>query len=132
MFDKYILLNQKQKNFQIFYLGFALLLSFIFILVIFKLKFTPYFVKKAEIKFIENNYYLKLNVNVSDLELISSINRVIIDGNGYFYKIFKIEYNNGSKIVVYLDVFNLSDKYKVSNNILLIKLLREWKSGRRK
>ena len=122
MLDRYILLNQKPKTLIRFYFSFLLLLSFIIIVLLLKIDFTPYFIKKSKIEFLENNYYLKLNMNIEELNLISSKKKIVIDNSEYFYKIYKIVDVNGDKLCVYLDVLNLSNRYKINNYSLLIKL----------
>ena len=127
MLDKYILLNQKPKTLIRFYFSFLLLLSFIIIVFLLKIDFTPYFIRKSKTKFLENNYYLKLNMNIKELNLVSSKNKIVIDSNDYFYKIYKIDVIDGDKASVYLEVLNLSNKYKINNYSLLIKLEKDKK-----
>lgn len=124
MLDKYILLNTKPNNLIRNCVFLLLFLFFIFLILI--LKITPYFVKKTEINFIENKYYLKLNINKDDLYFVNSNNEIIIDNKKYKYIIHsKSIYQN--KIVLFLDVVNLPDSYKINNYQLLIKIKGEKK-----
>lgn len=120
MFEKFIILNKKPKNIFIFYVT-SLLLLLLIILIFINFKFTPYFLEKAEINFLENNYYLKLNIDISKLKFVSSGKKIIINSDEYSYSIYKVIFNDNN-VVVYLDIFNLPNSYKINGFCLLIKI----------
>lgn len=124
MFDKYILLHRKPKRIIKVYTILILILLFIFIFLIYEFEVTPYLIKKVEIKFLENNYYLKLNADIKDLNIISSKDKIIIDNNEYLYKIYKIENNriDSNKMDIYLMIYELPIRYKIDNYQLIIKI----------
>ena len=90
-------------------------------MIIINFKFTPYFFEKAEINFFENKYYLKLNIDVSKLNMVGSSNKIIIDNFDYSYSIYKIFFE-GNNSIVYLNVFNLPNSYKINGYCLLVKI----------
>lgn len=124
MFDKYILLNRKPSKILKIYIIALLLLLFILTFFVVKIKFTPYLIKRAEIVYVENNYYLKLNTKINELNDLSSNKIILIDNKKYFYKNYKINSKgiNSDVVILYLDVENMPMSYKINNYQLLIKL----------
>ena len=118
MFDKYILINKKPQKYLKNYLFSLLLLTILIIIIYHSLKTTPYLEKKGKIKYLEKNYYLKLNIKKSDYKTISSKKTIIIDNNKYYYQIYKKE----NTTYLYLKIKNLPNSYKIKNYQTTIKI----------
>ena len=128
MLDSYILLNRQPKNIIKLFTFSIFLLFFILILLVSKLTYTPYLEKKSRVMFMNNDFYLELDVSKKELDIISRANKIIIDNREYFYRI-ALRRNNNSKQKIYLDIKNLVSSYKINNYVLLVKFKEESKRG---
>ncbi len=128
MLDSYILMNKQPKNIIKLFTFSIFLLFFILILLVSKLTYTPYLEKKSRVMFMNNDFYLELDVSKKELDIISRANKIIIDNREYFYRI-ALRRNNNSKQKIYLDIKNLVPSYKINNYVLLVKFKEESKRG---
>ncbi len=128
MLDSYILMNKQPKNIIKLFTFSIFLLFFILILLVSKLTYTPYLEKKSRVMFMNNDFYLELDVSKKELDIISRANKIIIDNREYFYRI-ALRRNNNSKQKIYLDIKNLVSSYKINNYVLLVKFKEESKRG---
>lgn len=126
MLDSYILLNRQPKNIIKLFTFSIFLLFFILIFLINKLTYTPYLEKKAKVVFINNNFYLEVEINRDEFVTISNNNKIIIDNKGYFYKI-NLESSDDSGQKVYLNIEDFPDSYKINNRVILVKFEEETK-----
>lgn len=126
MLDSYILLNRQPKNIIKLFTFSIFLLFFILIFLINKLTYTPYLEKKAKVVFINNNFYLEVEINHDEFVTIFNNNKIIIDNKVYFYKI-DLESSDDSGQKVYLNIEDFPDSYKINNRVILVKFEEETK-----
>ena len=126
MLDSYILLNRQPKNIIKLFTFSIFLLFFILIFLINKLTYTPYLEKKAKVVFINNNFYLEVEINHDEFVTIFNNNKIIIDNKVYFYKI-NLESSDDSGQKVYLNIEDFPDSYKINNRVILVKFEEETK-----
>lgn len=129
MLDSYILLNRQPKNIIKLFTFSIFLLFFILIFLINKLTYTPYLEKKSKVVFMNNNFYLEVEILQDEFNTISNNNKIIINNKEYFYNIDKINLDDSSdsRQKIYLYIENLSNSYKINNYILLVKFEKETK-----
>ena len=129
MLDSYILLNRQPKNIIKLFTFSIFLLFFILIFLINKLTYTPYLEKKSKVVFMNNNFYLEVEILQDEFNTISNNNKIIINNKEYFYNIDKINLDDSSdsRQKIYLYIENLSNSYKINNYILLVKFEEEIK-----
>lgn len=123
MFDSYIILNRKPK---IIIIIVVYILIFFCIYIYFslnKITVTFYHSRYSYVKEIDDNYYLKLDVGFDDVNNIIDGNIIYINDNMYKYQIYKLEegINNDSQIM-YLEVFDFDEKYKINNYGVEVKI----------
>ena len=79
MLDSYILLNRQPKNIIKLFTFSIFLLFFILIFLINKLTYTPYLEKKSKVVFMNNNFYLEVEILQDEFNTISNSNKIIIN-----------------------------------------------------
>lgn len=123
MIDKYIILNRQPKILLYIFWLIILLFSIISIYIFNTLTYTSYYSNNSLIVLKDNHYYLKLKIKIEDLKLLRKKNQIFVDDNIYNYQIYKIEENidNNSQII-YLEINNLDDSYKINNYGIKIKI----------
>ena len=126
MLDSYILLNRQPKNIIKLFTFSIFLLFFILIFLINKLTYTPYLEKKSKVVFMNNNFYLEVEILQDEFNTISNNNKIIIDNKVYFYKI-NLESSDDSGQKVYLNIEDFPDSYKINNRVILVKFEEETK-----
>ena len=127
MIETYVLLNRKPKIITKLFIYTNLFLILLTIYVLINYQYTIYFNSNAQIKYNNNQFLLKIKTSNNNIKTISQNNKIIIDNKEYIYKIYNINESltykdNQEYQIVYLEIFNLEDYYKVDNYSLDIKI----------
>lgn len=125
MFDSYIILNRKPKIIIIIFVYVLICFSFYLLYLSNTLIYTSYYCSNSTVINVDNEYYLKMIVELDKLNLVTKKKRLYFadSNNQYNYQVYKIEegINNDSKIV-YLKVFEIDNSYKINNYGIKIKI----------
>ena len=117
MLDKYIILNRKPNIIIHIFIYTSILFIILIIYLSNILTYTSYYSKNSYITYINNNYFLKINIPINKLNLITTQNEIILDKIKYNYQIYKIDNNikDNDYQTVYLEIYNLKESYKFNN-----------------
>ena len=125
--EGYIIINKNCNQFIKFFIAISTLIIAIFLLLL-NLKFKKYYYNYGQVIITDNKYYLLVNTNTYELDIIKNNNILYIDNTAYNYSIYLINdyttvYDNASYKTILLDI-DLSSKDKIENNTIKIKVLK--------
>ena len=122
MFDSYIILNRKPH---------IIIVIFIYIFIIFLLylfyflntyTFTLYYSNTSFIKYVDGDYYLMIDAELKDSDLILKGEEIYLNDKLYKYQIYRIDEGINDTQVIYLKIFNIEEDYKIDNFAIKIKI----------
>ena len=125
MLDSYIILNRKHTYIIKIYYYILIIFTLILTYFIFTTIHITYFKNTSIITLNNNKYYLKLIIPLKKINLITENNFLIIKDKKYNYQIKKIKPHKKNKLLIYLEIKNLDNSYKINNYRIDVKIKEE-------